>query len=160
MPHATRFVPIALVLALSACATPTVYAPVAHPGASGFSETRIDQTHWRISFRGGSDADPNRVGDLALLRAAEVTLAQGDDWFRVTDRRQEGRPPRGPLLSIGVGGTSYGRHGGSGFGVGTGVPLGGGPIFSTTLEIATGKGARPQEADAYDARDVQKSVRP
>ena len=149
-----------LALSLAACATPTAYAPLASPGGSGFSETRIDQSHWRVTFRGGSDADSNRVEDLALLRAAQLTLDQGQDWFRVTDRHREGRPPRGPLLSIGVGGASYGRHGGSGWDVGTGVPLGGGAIYSTTLEISLGKGARPDAADAYDARDVQKSIRP
>ena len=156
-----HLIPFALaVLALAACATPTVYAPMANPGAAGFSETRIDQSHWRVTFRGGSDADPNRVEDLALLRAAQLTLDQGNDWFRVTDRHRDARPPSGPILSIGVGGSSYGRHGGSGWDVGTGVPLGGGAIFSVTLEIALGKGPRPEQADAYDARDVQKSVRP
>ena len=153
--------PIALMaLALAACATPTVYAPMANPGAAGFSETRIDQGHWRVTFRGGSDADPNRVEDLALLRAAQLTVDQGNDWFRITDRQRGARPPSGPLLSVGIGGSSFGRHGGSGWDVGTGVPLGGGAIYAVTLEIAMGKGPRPEQADAYDARDVQKSVRP
>jgi hypothetical protein len=37
--------------------------------------------------------------DYALLRAADLALADGYDWFRVSDRFLEGRPDRGPHLS-------------------------------------------------------------
>lgn len=149
-------------LALAACMTPTVYAPQAKPGASGYVETRIERDRWRITFRGGSDADARRVADLTLLRAAQVTLDQGYDWFRVVQRYGEALPPRGPTLSVGGGSASYGRHGGSGFGVGVGgIPLGGGPILSETVEVIMGKGERPRDAaDAYDAHEIARSIRP
>ena len=61
------------VLALAACATPTVYAP-ANPNAAssvGFSEYRIENNRYRVTFQGGSGAPPQLVNDYAFLRAAE-----------------------------------------------------------------------------------------
>ena len=52
---------VLVALSLGACATPTVFAPAARPGASGFAETRIETDRWRITFRGGSDASRERV---------------------------------------------------------------------------------------------------
>ncbi len=150
-----------LALGLAACATPTVFAPMTRPGASGFSETRIQSDRYRVTFRGGSDAGRERVADLTLLRAAELTVDSGYDWFRVVDRYGEAAPPRGPTLSVGGGGESFGRHSGGGVGVGIGgIPLGGGPILSETLEIQMAKGPAPREPDAYDARDIEHSIRP
>ena len=45
-------------LALAACATPTVYAP-ANPNAAssvGFSEYRIENNRYRVTFQGGPGA--------------------------------------------------------------------------------------------------------
>ena len=75
-------------LALAACATPTVYAP-ANPNAAssvGFSEYRIENNRYRVTFQGGPGAPPQLVNDYAFLRAAEVTLRDGYDWFQVVDR--------------------------------------------------------------------------
>ena len=156
-----RLAPLIFALGLAACATPTVFAPAARPDASGYVESRIEGDRWRITFRGGSDAGPARVSDLALLRAAQVTVAQGYDWFRVTERYGEASPPRGPVLSVGGGTESYGRGGGSSFGVGVGgIPLGGGPILSQTMEVLLGKGAVPREPDVYDARSLEGSIHP
>ena len=152
---------VVLTLALAACATPTVFAPAARPGAPGYVETRIEHDRWRVTFRGGSDADQRRVEDLTLLRAAQLTLSQGYDWFRVTQRYADAEPPRGPTLSVGASSDNYGRHGGGSFGVGVGgIPLGGGPLFAQTLEIVMGKGDPPREPDAYDAHDIVRSIRP
>src|SRR6516164_7347777 len=82
-----RLLPAAFAaLALAACTTPTVYQPASGPDAVGFSEYRIEPGRYRVFFHGGSGAPPERVMDLALLRAAELTLAGGYDWFRVSDR--------------------------------------------------------------------------
>ncbi len=155
-----RLACFALVLALAACATPTVFAPMQGPNGAGYAETRIEADRWRVTFRGGSDAGRNRVADLTLLRAAQLTLREGYDWFRVTERYGEALPPRGPTLSVGGGSESFGRGGGSAFGVGVGgIPLGGGPLLSETLEIVLGKGPRPQDPAAYDARDIARSIK-
>ncbi len=160
-----RILPLALAavasLSLAACATPTVFAPMTRPGGTGFSDSRLQNDRYRVTFRGGSDADRSRVADLALLRSAQITLDAGYDWFRVVDRYGEAAPPRGPSLSLGGGTASYGRHGGSSFGAGVGgIPLGGGPILSETMEIQLFRGQAPREADAYDAHELTRAIRP
>ncbi len=155
--------PLLLAATLAACTTPTVFGPAAGPAGVGYAETRIQADRWRVTFRGGSDAEPDRVADLALLRAGQLTLEQGYDWFRVIEGYQSALPPRGPFLSVGGGTTSYRRYGGTGLGVGVGaagIPLGGDAMISQTIEIVMGKGKRPDEPDAYDARDVAASVKP
>ncbi len=157
-----RFALLLVTLALAACATPTVFAPMTTASGSGYTETRIEADRWRVTFRGGSDAGRERVADLTLLRAAQLTLQQGDDWFRITERYGDALPPRGPTLSVGAGTADYGWHGGSSFGVGVGgIPLGGGPLISETLEIVMAKGPAPKGDPAvYDARGITQSIRP
>lgn len=159
------------VLALAACATPTVYAP-ANPNAAssvGFSEYKIENNRYRVTFQGGAGASENQVSDYAFLRAAEITLRDGYDWFEVVDRfgEQTGSGYGGPRVSIGGGTSSYGGRGwggsGVGIGVGTSFPLGGGGssgTFSRTIEIVLGRGAKPASPDVYDARQVAASLAP
>lgn len=123
------------------------------PPASG--ETKIEVDRFRVSYRGGNGAPLAQVDDYALLRAAQVTTAAGYDWFQVVGRFREGAAGRGPTLSLGGGSTSFGRGSAVGIGVGLGsIDLSGGPQVTTTLEIKLGKGAKPGQIDAYDARDL------
>lgn len=146
------------VLALAACATPTVYQPLppgAARGAVGFSEYRIEAARYRVTFQGGGGAPPQQVADYALRRAAELAVRDGYDWFRVVDRyTTQAGDPSGPRLSLGTGTSSYGRSSGFGVGVGTSFDLGGGPAFSHTMEVVMGRGEKPVGLDVYDARGV------
>lgn len=151
-------------LALAGCATtPTVYAPSASQTGVGFSDYRIESGRYRVTFNGGPGASVNQVADYALLRAAEVSLKDGYDWFRIVDRRdsQIGSGGSGPRVSVGTGSSSWsgGRRGGSSFGVGVGTSfdLSGGPAYSRTIEVLAGKGPKP-ETDAYDARDIVRVI--
>jgi hypothetical protein len=153
------WIPVLAALSLAACATaPTVYQPAAGPTAVGYSEYRIEPGRYRITFRGGPGAPPQRVMDLALVRAADLALADGYDWFRVSERFVEGLPDRGPRIGVGVGGADYGRHSSVGLGLGTSFSIGGGPASSATLEVLMGKGARPVGADIYDARALRENL--
>jgi hypothetical protein len=145
---------------LAACATPTHFQPAAGPGAVGWSELRIEPDRYRIVFQGGPGAPAAQVQDYALLRAADLALAGGYDWFRVVGRdiRQTGYG--GSSLSLGVGGMSFGRHTATGVGVGTGIPLSGGPALRVEMEVLMGKGARPPGPEVYDARGVHDSIGP
>lgn len=150
-----------LVLALSACATaPTVFQPAAGPKGVGFSEYPIEKGRYRITFRGGPGAPAQQVSDYALLRAAELALAEGYDWFQVVDRSMGQVGSGGSRLSIGTGGADYGRRSAVGVGIGASFDLGGGPSLSETIEVLMGKGAKPREREAYDARQVKDSVGP
>jgi hypothetical protein len=147
-------------LSLAACATaPTHYGP-AGPSGIGYSELRIEPDRYRVTFQGGPGAPPEQVQDYALLRAADLALANGFDWFRVTDRTTRATGYSGSSISVGVGGASFGRHSATGVGVGTGFPLGGGPALQASLEVLLGKGPRPPGPDVYDARGVRESIGP
>jgi len=146
--------------ALSACASLAPYGPQMGPGGQGYSEQRIESDRYRVTYRGVGAPGP--VADLALLRAARLTNEQGYDWFEVTQRYVDGRPDSAggvrPSLSIGGGSSSYGRYRSSGVGVGVGIDLSGPQPTSTVLEIRLGRGAKPNRAEAYDAREVANAL--
>lgn len=146
---------------LAACETPQsmAYQPIAGPQQVGFSEQRIEPGRYRIFFHGAPGAPRAMVEDYALRRAADLTLSDGYDWFRVYDRTVAYNRPTGPQVGLSIGGMSFGRHSAVGGGVGTSFPLGGGPSVTATLEVTMGKGPRPPSPDAYDARGVRESIR-
>jgi len=149
----------AAALSLAACATaPTHYQPATGPSAVGYSELRIEPDRYRIMFQGGPGAPAAQVQDYALLRAADLALAQGYDWFRVVQRDMRQTGYGGSSVSFGVGGASFGRHSATEVGVGTGFPLSGGPALAASLEVLMGRGARPPGDDVYDARAVRASI--
>lgn len=153
--------PALAALALSACATqPTLYQPAAGPNAVGYSDYRIESDRFRVTFQGGPGASPQHVSDLALLRAADLAVANGYDWFRVTDRFLQGRPDNGPRVGLGVGGADFGRRSSVGLGLGTSFNLGGGPSVAATLEVMMGRGERPRTPDTYDARSLRQNLAP
>lgn len=144
-----------VVLGLAACATPaTVYGPAENSNAIGYREQALEADRYRISFRANPDLDAAGVEDLAMRRAAEVTLRDGGDWFRVVTRDTErygGRESGG--TSVGVGG-STGSFGSS-VGVGVGFDLSpDSRRYETIMEILVGTGPKPDEARVYDARSV------
>ena len=77
-------------LALSACATATPYGPAGPQTRYGYAEQRVDADRYRVSFAGNSVTSREQVEMGLLLRAAELTLESGHDWFstvnRATDR--------------------------------------------------------------------------
>lgn len=152
------FAPLAACLVLAGCTTPTVYGPRTGPTASGFGEMRIEADRYRVSYQGGSGASVDQVADYALLRAAEITVAQGYEWFHVVEQFTQGVAGRGPQLSVGGGSSSYGRSSALGIGLGTSFDLSGGPQLTRNLEIKLGRGAKP--TDAYDAADVISTIGP
>ena len=156
-------IPIAaLALTLGGCASaPTVFQPAAGPKGVGFSDYPIEQGRYRITYRGGPGAPAQQVSDYALLRAAELALAGGYDWFRVVERSMHrAGSGGGPRLSVGTGGADFGRRSAVGVGIGTSFDLGGGPALAETIEVLMGKGPKPREADVYDARQVKESIGP
>lgn len=152
-------------LALAGCASLAPYGPQTVQEGQGYSEYRIEQTRWRVTYRGVGAPGP--VADYALLRAADLTVEQGFDWFEVTQRIVDGRPDSAggfrPSLGVGYGGGSYrspfGRYSSSGVGVGVGLNFQAPSRTSTTLEIVMGQGQVPSRPEAYDARGVQQSLR-
>lgn len=164
-----RVLVLAAALALSACATtgaPPPYAAASSANSVGYSETQIESSRYFVSYRAPNGAEAARLEDYALLRAAELTLENGREWFWV-DRRtldqQTDRRSSGPTIGVGVGGATFGRHSSSGVGVGMTFPLGSqpsGPIArGATLEVRFGEGPKPDVANAYNAREISMNIR-
>jgi hypothetical protein len=148
-------------LSLAACASLAPYGPQPGPGGQGYAEQRIESDRYRVTYNGVGAPGP--VADLALLRAADLTLEQGYDWFEVTQRYIDGRPDSAggfrPSLSVGYGSSSgrYGgyRYSGSSTGIGVGLNFSGPSPTSTVLEVRLGRGVVPDRGETYDAREVR-----
>jgi hypothetical protein len=143
-------------LALTACATaPTRYVAAADADDMGYREQRLEQERFRVSFRGNADLKGPQVEDMALRRAAELTIQNGYEWFNVvsryTDLASGAYSPSGPTIGVGGSTGSFG----SGIGVGVGLNFGGNSRqYQSTLEILMGRGAKPADPNAYDAQQV------
>ncbi|PIQ09205.1 MAG: hypothetical protein COW71_07505 [Ignavibacteriales bacterium CG18_big_fil_WC_8_21_14_2_50_31_20] len=91
------FLPIVLLL-LSGCATSY---------ENGYSETRIDDNCYRVSFDGNKKTTTTRAMDLALLRASELTLENGYKYFIVVDDKQNTDDNYTPSMSSTYKGKTY-----------------------------------------------------
>ncbi len=161
---------VAVVAALAACQTATPYQPL-NAGASsgGYSEIKFEQDRWRVTFSGNSMTSRQTVESYLLYRAAELTAAQGYDWFETVDRHTDKQSqtyiePIGPY--------SYGwrpswRYYGSGFGWRTWEPYRGGRFWADQIDVRTvsqyetsadvimRRGPKPEgDQRAFDAREV------
>lgn len=147
---------------MAACATTPVYGPAKSERSEGYLSQQIETGRHRVSY---TDKDPVRARNMALLRASEITLTEGKDWFEITNETvdSEGSRSGGGGTSVSIGGSSgsYGRSSGVGLGVGIALPLGGGSSgkVTHTMEIVTGAGPKPDKAEAYDARSVDMNLR-
>ncbi|HEX8568851.1 MAG TPA: hypothetical protein VF699_02865 [Caulobacteraceae bacterium] len=134
-----------------------------------YAETRIAADRVRITYTGQRGEPPERVEDMALLRAADVAVQGGYSWFLVDNRfveRSRGYGySNGPQISIGGSNVSFGRSSALSVGVGVGFNLGslfgGEPAYggraSSTIEVLLGRGTAP--VGAYNAADVQRTIR-
>lgn len=147
-------------LVLTGCASLAPYGPQMTARGQGYSELRIEQDRFRVTYSGVGAPGP--VADRALYRAAQLTVEQGYDWFEVTQRWIDGRPDSAggvrPSVSIGAGSGRYGGWSSSGVGVGVGLNLSGPSPTSTTLDIIMGRGPAPDRREAYDARNVMEAI--
>lgn len=148
-----RILPVLVValLGLNACALPTLYQPATD--GYGFSQQQIEGNRFRVSFSGNSLTARETVENYLLYRAAELTLAQGGDYFVVVNRETEARSQYDTGFS-GYGGYGYGpwghRH--SFLGAGTGRAI---TEYRAYADIVVYRGAKSStEPNAYDARDV------
>ena len=77
---------LGLGLALAGCMEPAIYGP-RRPGAStGYTDRELTPNRFRVTFAGNSVTRRETVENYLLLRAAEVTLAQGGTHFVFDDR--------------------------------------------------------------------------
>lgn len=166
-------------LALSACMTPTPYAPATGTGEyrTGYWEEQIEPERFRVTFAGNSLTSRETVERYLLYRAAQLTLERGFDHFTLVDRdtekhtRTEIDRPFGPG-PYGFWGPSW-RYYGRGFGWRSWDPFWGDPFwdrdidvrtverYEATAEIVMAHGPKPAtELRAFNARAVVDSIGP
>ena len=119
-----------LAAVVAGCAT--AYGPENANG--GYSETQLQPNVYRVTFRGNVRLAQAQTNEMALLRAAEVTLANGYVWFV-----SSGSAPTGTAVSLATKGVAV-------------------PATTVTITCFT---ERPDTtAQAYDARAVIEAIGP
>jgi hypothetical protein len=169
----------ALSAGLAACETATPYQQLnpADRSAGGYGDTKLDATHWRVTFSGNSLTSRETVERYLLYRAAELTVNQGGDWFeevqQATDRRTEVfADPFYSSWGYGYGWRPYwsfrrpGFYGGwATWGPGWAIdPWGPGAFesfdrYQASAQIVVGKGSKP-DPRALDAHEVMMNLGP
>ncbi len=97
---------------LTACATATPYQQAVKSGDSGYSQTKIENDRYTVSFAGNTLTDRETVETYLLYRAAEVTLDNGYTHFTLDDKDTEKKSrlvSTGSSLNRGYGHPFYGR---------------------------------------------------
>lgn len=163
------------VLLLAACASNrSSYVPASDEGGVGYTESRLSEARYRVVFKGESGASLETVQDYALLRAAELTVAQNYDWFEVAERSStpvvEQRNSARAAVQVRSGTTRQTSCGLIGC---TTTEVASAPAFPqselefqereqgyvASIEVLMGQGSHDRSADIYDARDVIASIR-
>jgi hypothetical protein len=141
---------LALSITTAGCVEePTAYQAAYNLNAIGFRETPLAQNLWDVTFQGGQDAGSRAINNLALRRAAELTLSRGYDWFRITSREVVGAdwmyeasvPDHRSDPGLGVDGAGAN-----------------GPV-AVTLEVLMGRGPT-HRPNTYDAREIERVFGP
>jgi len=156
----------ALIVFLAACVGATPYQP-APPRGFGYSEERLDQNKFRVTFRGNAQTPRETVEDYLLYRAAELTLQNGFSHFLIIGRDTEKKTSYRYWIDS-YGGRGWFYHGFPGWYRDPWDRRWGGsydvqPIttYTATAEIILLKGPREEgDARAFDAREVMVAVGP
>lgn len=74
---------ISAVLTLGACASVPAYSPAQSANGAGYSDQRIENDRFRVTYRGAPRMSSAEVQDYALMRAAQLTLDNGGAWFEI-----------------------------------------------------------------------------
>lgn len=167
----SKLILILTTMLLAGCASQPDYRE-ATKGGFGYTESKYSDTQYRVQFK-ARGTDKGKAMDYAMLRAAELTLAQGYDWFLVTDREtlvdkenvqlspQVGFSRRyATVTDCGVLTCRTSQFPSNQFE--TGVFIGGSEQseIESTLNIEMGKGARPDKGSSFDALQVSENLTP
>ncbi|MGV6802113.1 MAG: CC0125/CC1285 family lipoprotein [bacterium] len=145
---------------LAACASETPYGPSEGGGGYGFSEQRIEDNRYRITFRGNSLTSRETVENYLLYRAAEKTLNSGHDYFVVvgddTEKTTTYRTTRDPYYYRSP--FPYYAYGYRWAHPYRDVDIKASTRYSAVAYIVMYKGEKPKNPAAYDARQVQQNL--
>ena len=161
---------------LAGCETATPFQPIAAQHGEdrgGYSEQQIEANRFRVEFAGNTLTSRQTVEKYLLFRAAQLTVSSGFDWFQSVDRHTDkqtsyygdgfdgwaGGPAWGlyrPGFGWGYGYGGIGPYGGFGYGGfgGPGFDIDQVTRYQASVEIVMGRGPKPPNPRAYDARQV------
>jgi hypothetical protein len=170
-----RTIALTAVLAtLVGCASQTAFQPAEKRGAEGYTETKLTDNRYRVTFTGNSVTPAETVQDYALLRAAELTLQEGYDWFQLVGRETDKKARSSTTIGGGMDFPSqtqvYQRCGllrcdtvvssSPGFSSGADIATTNtSTSYSSALEIVLGKYPLPNSVESYDARQLASTLR-
>lgn len=167
----TKIMLVIAVIIMAGCASQPDYRQ-AKQGGFGYTESKLSDIQYRVHFK-AKGTDKAKAMDYAMLRAAELTLLEGYDWFVVTDRETlvdketvQTTPTAGfsqryaRVTECGVLTCRTSYHPTTQFE--TGVFVGGSQQseIESILSIEIGKGTRPTSATSFDAREVRDNLQP
>lgn len=119
-PLRTAILASTIAIALGACVSATPYQPSKGGIHSfGYSDTQLESGKYRVGFRGNTSTDRATVENYILLRAAELTAAEGLGHFVLLDEG-EGSTSNFSSTGFGTGIGGFGGFGRRGFGSGFG----------------------------------------
>ena len=77
-------------LALAACGGPAAtYQAASASSGSGYISAPAGNDRYTVKYTGGKGMAASQVAEYALLRAAELTLENGDEWFAILSSTTE-----------------------------------------------------------------------
>jgi hypothetical protein len=171
---------LAISLVVASCATSTPYQPeiAGQRIHGGYSERRLGDNRYIVTFDGNTLTSRERVEGYMLYRAAELTVQSGYEWFRIVDRLTESdqrtyvEPNYRPWYGYGSW-RPYWRYNRRGYGWDTWYPYGPDPFwadrydtrtvreFEAHAEIVMGRGPLPaSDGNLFDARKVIADLEP
>ena len=148
-----------LIVLLSACATPYQKSGL----SGGFSETRLDENVFRVSFMGNGYSRGERAEDFALLRCAELALEHGYSHFALADSKSKTvtRTHTMPTTTYTTG-SAY-VSGNTVYGNATTNTYGGNTMYvsipTATNTVVMFKGKPDIQGMVFDARFIYQSIR-
>lgn len=154
---------VLLVLILNACATPTPYQ-VGGEDKLGYRDLKLQENRYRIAFHGNSLTSRETVETYLLYRAAELTLANGMDYFLIQDQDTDiqktylSTPPRfSAVYGFGPRRRGYPYYA---FGYNWAQPsVSESTRYAAIAYVYMKKGKAPEEdLNAFDAREVIKNL--
>lgn len=95
---------LALVVVLGVVGCATGYHP-ANGLSGGFSEMRLNDRAYEVSFRGNGVTKPEEAQRMAMRRAADLTIKSGYTHFVVDDQRDSDRATA--LMNVTNSGTTH-----------------------------------------------------
>ncbi len=165
-----RLIVIASALLLASCASsgPKYYQASAE-GKAGYHETKLAEDRYRIAYVADAN-EKTMAGDLALLRAAELTMQKGHAWFEIAARSAE-VTEESRITPVAQAGISHATTTNCGL---LGCSSTTRPVHTTSfgtevhtlrdkavanVEFVMGNGTMPSGASYYEARSLAETLR-